>query len=133
MTAQPHTPPDRIGWRVWAAVAVGGFGGTEARYLLGVLLPESSGVFPWTTLAINVGGSFLLGWLTALWAAGLREPRWLQAGLGPGLLGSFTTFSAVSLAAVTDPALLLPYLGVSLALGLAAAAAGISLGQGKAA
>lgn len=133
MTAQAHTPPDRIGWRIWAAVAVGGFGGTEARYLLGLVLPESPGEFPWTTLAINVGGSFLLGWLTALWAGTAREPRWLQAGLGPGLLGSFTTFSAVSLAAVTEPALLLPNLGTSLALGLAAAAAGIALGQRKAA
>lgn len=133
MTAQPSTLPDRIGWKVWAAVAVGGLGGTEARYLLGVVLPESPGAFPWTTLAINVGGSFLLGWLTALWARGTREPRWLQAGLGPGLLGSFTTFSAVSLATVTTPALLLPYLGVSLALGLAAAVAGITLGQRTAA
>lgn len=129
MTAHPHTLPERIGWKVWAAVAIGGFGGTETRYLLGVLLPESPGAFPWTTLAINVGGSFLLGLLTALWAAGTHKPRWLQAGLGPGLLGSFTTFSAVSLATVVEPALLLPYLGVSLALGPAAAAAGIALGH----
>lgn len=133
MTAQSHPVPDRISWKIWVAVAVGGLGGTEARYLLGILIPESAGTFPWTTLGINVAGSFLLGWLTALWATGPREPRWLQAGLGPGLLGSFTTFSAVSLATATEPALLLPYLGLSLALGLAAAAAGIALGQRKAA
>ena len=132
MTAQPHTLPDHVGWKVWAAVAIGGFGGTEARYLLGVLFPEPPGIFPWTTLVINVAGSFLLGWLTTLWAVGMRKPRWLQAGLGPGLIGSFTTFSAVSLATVAQPALLVPYLAMSLALGLAAAAAGIAIGQRKA-
>ncbi|GAB3545699.1 hypothetical protein GCM10027404_04690 [Arthrobacter tumbae] len=128
MTAQPDALPSPVGWKVWTAVALGGFGGTEARYLLGLLVPEQPGAFPWTTLLINVGGSFLLGWLTALWAA-TRWPRWLRAGLGPGLLGSFTTFSAVSLAAVTEPALLVPYVGLSLALGVAAAAAGIAWGQ----
>jgi CrcB protein len=133
MTALQHTQPERVGWRIWAAVAIGGFVGTEARYLLGVLFPEIPGAFPWTTLVINVTGSLLLGWLTALWAAGTREPRWLQAGLGPGLIGSFTTFSAVSLATVVEPALLVPYLGLSLVLGLAAAAAGIAVGQRKAA
>lgn len=133
MTAHPHALPGRIGWKIWAAVAVGGFVGTEARYLLGLLFPETPAVFPWTTLGINVAGSFLLGWLTALWAGGTREPRWLQAGLGPGLLGSFTTFSAVTLTVVTEPALLVPYLAVSLAVGLAAAAAGIAAGQRAAA
>lgn len=133
MTAQPHALPERIGWKIWAAVALGGFVGTELRYVLGVLFPETPGAFPWTTLGINAAGSFALGWLTALWAGGTREPRWLQAGLGPGILGSFTTFSAVSLTIVAEPALLVPYLAVSLAVGLAAAAAGIAAGQRTAA
>lgn len=129
MTVQPHSLSDRIGWKIWVAVAVGGFLGTEARYLLGVLLPEQPGAFPWTTLAVNAGGSFLLGWLTALWAGGAPGSWWMRAGLGPGLLGSFTTFSAVALTTVTTPALLVPYFAMSLALGLAAAAAGIAMGQ----
>lgn len=131
MTAQPDALPAPLGWKVWTAVAMGGFAGTEARYLLGLLFPEPPGAFPWTTLAINAGGSFLLGWLTARWA-GTRGPRQLRAGLGPGLLGSFTTFSAVSLAAVIEPALMVPYVGLSLALGVSAAAAGIIVGQRRA-
>lgn len=132
MTAQPNILSDRTGWKIWIAVAVGGFLGTEARYLLGVLFPEQPDAFPWTTLAINVGGSFLLGWLTALWSAGAPGYRVMRAGLGPGLLGSFTTFSAIALTTITTPALLVPYLGMSLVLGLAAAASGIAVGQGKA-
>jgi CrcB protein len=133
MTSRPHHPPDHLSWKVWAAVAVGGFTGTEIRYLLGLVFPEPPGSYPWTTLAINVAGSLLLGWLTAAWASGARSPRWLQAGLGPGLIGSFTTFSAVALATLAEPALLVPYLGLSLVLGLAAAAAGIMLGRRTAA
>jgi fluoride exporter len=127
MTVSPHTPLERLGWKVWVAVSIGGLGGAEVRYLLGVLFPEPAGSFPWTTLTINVAGSFLLGWLTALWAGGRLRRRWVQAGLGPGLIGSFTTFSAVALTAVTEPALFLPYLGGSVVLGLAAAAAGTAV------
>jgi fluoride exporter len=131
MTASPHAPPDRLGWKVWVAVSIGGFGGAEARYLLGLLFPEPAGSFPWTTLMINVAGSFMLGWLTAWWSGG-QQRRWLQTGLGPGFLGSFTTFSAVALTAVTEPDLFLPYLGGSVVLGLAAAAAGTAIAPGRA-
>ena len=133
MTGPSPVLPARIGWRVWTAVAIGGFLGTEARYLLSVLFPESADTVPWTTLAVNVLGSFVLGWLTSLWAGGAKVPRWLQAGAGPGLLGSFTTFSAVSLAVSVTPALFVPYLGLSLVIGVAAAASGILLGQRRAA
>ncbi|WP_323958818.1 CrcB family protein [Arthrobacter sp. JZ12] len=129
MSTAPAGRPLRIGWAAWTAVAVGGFTGTEARYLLGLLIPEAAGGFPWTTLAINVVGSFLLAWLTASWAAGTQVSPWLQAGLGPGLLGSFTTFSAVTLAIGLQPGLLIPYLGASILLGFGAAAAGIALGS----
>lgn len=131
MTAEPVAQPERTGWKIWVAVAVGGLLGTEARYLLGLQFPEPPDAFPWTTLAINVAGSFVLGWLTAHWATATRGSRWLRAGLGPGLLGSFTTFSAVALATIATPVLLIPYLGLSLALGLASAAAGIAAGQRK--
>ncbi len=117
---------------VWFAVAAGGFLGTEARYLLGLLFPELAGAFPWTTLAVNVAGSLVLGFLTSRWAARPATPRWFEAGLGPGLVGSFTTFSAVTLALATAfPGLLSAgYLGLSLLLGLGAAALGMALGRG---
>lgn len=81
------TPPPRL----LLAVAVGGATGAVARYLLGAWAPDRFD-FPWTTLAINVVGSFLLALLPAI-AFVRRSPGWSIA-LGPGLLGGFTTLSA---------------------------------------
>jgi fluoride exporter len=75
------------------AVAVGGVLGSEARYGLSVAFPDESGV-PWTTLAINVAGSLLLGALmVAVQRWGSRLPL-LRPFAGVGVLGGFTTFSA---------------------------------------
>jgi CrcB protein len=122
------------GWRAWAAVAVGALAGTELRYGLGVLFPDAAGAIPWTTLAINVCGSFVLAALTTLWIARPRTAFWLRAGIGPGLLGSFTTFSAVVFsidqqARAGQHVIWLIYLALSLVLGLAAAAAGWKAGK----
>jgi CrcB protein len=78
------------GPRLLAAVAVGGALGAVARWGLGEAFPETSG-FPWTTFGINVAGSFLLALLPAFEA--VRRSRTLALGLGPGLLGGFTTLS----------------------------------------
>lgn len=73
------------------AVAVGGAAGALLRWVLGELVPDGSG-FAWTTFAINVSGSFALALLPAMEA--VRRNRQLAAGLGPGLLGGYTTLSA---------------------------------------
>ncbi|MCU1433291.1 MAG: camphor resistance protein CrcB [Pseudarthrobacter sp.] len=122
------------GWRAWLAVAVGGFAGTELRYGLGLAFPDLPGAVPWTTLGINVAGSFVLATLTTLWIARPHTSFWLRAGLGPGLLGSFTTFSAVvfsidQLARAGEHPAWLAYLGLSLLLGLGAAAGGWRTGR----
>lgn len=124
----------RPGWRAWAAVAVGALVGTELRYGLGLLFPEAAGMVPWTTLSINVSGSFILAALTTLWMARPKTAFWLRAGIGPGLLGSFTTFSAVVFsidqqARAGQHITWLIYLGLSLVLGLGAAAAGWKAGK----
>lgn len=82
--------------RLLAAVAAGGALGGVLRHLLGELAPagtDGTG-FPWTTFATNLVGSALLAGLLLLPAA--RRSPLLAAGLGPGLLGGFTTFSATS-------------------------------------
>ena len=113
------------------AVLVGGVLGTGLRLGIDALLPHSDAQFPWSTLLINVVGSFVLGLLVArVWPS---APAWLRGGLGTGVLGSFTTFSAliVSLFTLTQagmPLLALVYLLVSLAAGLAAALLGLRLG-----
>ncbi len=112
------------------AVLLGGILGTGLRLATGALvLPGST--FPWATLVVNVIGSFALGFLVArVWPT---APTWLRAGLGTGVLGSFTTFSAVivsllTLAGAGLTLLAIVYLVVSLVLGFAAALLGVRAG-----
>ena len=120
--------------RAWLAVAVGGLIGSELRYGLGLAFPDGPGSVPWATLGINTSGSFVLAALTTVWMARPHTAFWLRAGLGPGLLGSFTTFSAVifasdQLARAGAHPVWLTYLGLSLVLGLAAAGLGWRVGR----
>ena len=114
--------------RTILAVAIGGVLGTAARLGLDTLLPHPHDGFPWSTLIVNVVGSLVLGFLVArVWPS---APDWLRAGLGAGVLGSFTTFSAVAVSMIE---LALPvavlYLAVSVVLGLLAALLGLRLGR----
>ncbi|GAA1055784.1 hypothetical protein GCM10017608_30440 [Agromyces luteolus] len=116
------------------AVFVGGLAGTGLRLALDTVLPHADDGFPWSTLIANLVGTFALGWLAGgLWTRPAIPP-WLKAGIGSGLIGSFTTLSAVMGAvAILDreeaTALAALYLGVSLVAGLALAAAGLKLGS----
>jgi fluoride exporter len=111
------------------AVIIGGLVGTGLRLGIDALLPHTDDGFPWSTLVINVIGAFALGALVArFWAT---APEWLRAGLGVGLLGSFTTFSAVavSFVALADAgewATAVGYLIATMVAGLAAAWTGIA-------
>ena len=53
--------------------------------------------FPYGTLAVNVIGSVLIGFLYILLLERLEHSLQLRAGLMVGLLGAFTTFSTFSL------------------------------------
>ena len=69
-------------------VALGGALGAVARFGVSSLLPRID--FPWHTLAVNLVGSFLLGYLFL--DHGMEHgPRLLVA---VGFLGAFTTLSA---------------------------------------
>lgn len=119
---------------LWA-VAVGGAIGTAARAGLAGLLPAPAGGFPATVFAINVAGALALGWLVGRWARRERDPGWYLPFFATGLLGSFTTFSALALdlagLAGPRPAVAFGYALASVAFGWAAAAAGWSLGRGR--
>lgn len=118
--------------RELCAVIVGGIVGTGLRLAIDVLLPHADDGLAVSTLIANVVGAFALGLLVGrLWPT---AASWLRAGLGAGLLGSFTTFSAlaisvVALAASDQWMLALAYAVVTLTLGLAAAALGLRLGH----
>ncbi|WP_394938769.1 fluoride efflux transporter FluC [Psychromicrobium sp. YIM B11713] len=129
MTSPTPWPP----FSAWLSVAIAGIIGSELRYSLGLIFPESATSFPFTTLLINVVGSLSLGALTGYWAR--RTVRWwIRAAFGPGLLGSFTTFSAVvyaidHFAATGQTTLWVLYLGLTLLAGLFAAWLGLRLGE----
>ena len=85
-------------WRDLLAVLVGGAVGTALRLGIDTVIPHGDADFPVSTLAINTLGAFVLGVLVGrVWST---APGWLRAGLGAGLLGSFTTFSALAVSLV---------------------------------
>ena len=114
------------------AVLVGGIVGTALRLGVDALVPHGDDGFPLSTLAVNTIGAFALGFLVArVWD---RATSWLRAGLGAGLLGSFTTFSAVAVSLVSlgqagQWMLAAGWLAATLVLGLTAAWLGIRLGR----
>jgi fluoride exporter len=116
------------------AIATGGAIGAVARFRIATAVHlRVGGGFPWGTLAVNVGGSFLLGVVLPL-AGVAHPPRPLQAFVMVGVLGAFTTFSTfafevVALARDGRGLRALVYAATSLALGLAAIATGVVLGS----
>ncbi len=100
------------------AVMLGGAAGTLARAGLAEAWPADPGAWPWATLAVNLAGTALLGWLVVAHANGLVRPL-----VGTGFCGALTTFSTfqvqlVELADAGRPALAAAYLAVSVAAGL---------------
>lgn len=99
---------------------------------LDAAIPHGDDGFPLSTLVINAVGAFLLGALVArVWPT---APAWLKAGVGPGLLGSFTTFSALAVGLVTLAhaghwTVAAGYLALTIVLGFGAAWLGLVLGK----
>jgi len=82
-------------------VALGGALGSVARYWVNGLVSEKFGAtFPWGTLVINVGGSFIIGVIGALTLSEgrLEAPSRVFATqfLMIGVCGGYTTFSSFS-------------------------------------
>lgn len=116
-----------------ASVAVGGALGALGRYLAISWIGHRLGTgFPYGTLAVNAGGSLLLGAFVALGGSHWRIAPEVQAFVAIGLLGAFTTVStfavdAIFLANRQRRLLAGAYVVFSLALSLAGAAMGYYL------
>src|SRR5260370_10432508 len=117
------------------AVTAGGTVGTPARFFIsGVVARRFGETFPWGTVVVNVSGCLIMGALAAFVQAQGLSPEslaWLLAATG--FLGSYTTVSSFALqtqALVRDGELrdAVGYIVLSLALCLAAVAAGFSGG-----
>jgi fluoride exporter len=80
-------------------VMIGGAIGTLGRYAISVLALPKSRELPWGTIAINVTGSFVIGFFGTLTLAHGRFPvsENLRLFVMAGLCGGYTTFSAFSL------------------------------------
>lgn len=132
---RPRRPrPAHLQPRLLAVVGLGGAIGTVGRYGLGRALPPSGG-WPWGTLTANLVGAFLLGLLLeALLRRGEETSgrRLARLGLGTGVLGGFTTFSALALElerllAAGDLGVAAGYTALTVAGGLGACTAGVAL------
>ncbi|MGJ7539451.1 CrcB family protein [Brevibacterium luteolum] len=82
-----------------AAVFAGTAAGSLARWGLGLAIPAGYGML--AVLIVNLVGSFCLGLLleALAWRQDRMPADWLrlaQRGLGTGLLGGFTTYSALT-------------------------------------
>jgi len=117
-----------------ALVAAGGALGAVARVALAEARPLSPGELPVITLVENLTGAFLLAvLLTVLGRRSVADPT-LRLLVGTGALGSFTTYSthSVELVVLLEAGtrwLAGGYLALTLAGGLLAAVAGMSLGR----
>lgn len=113
---------------LFAGAAVAGGIGAALRYLVDLWVARSAGRrFPWGIFAVNLSGSFALGFVTAA----LPDQALL---LGAGLLGGYTTFSTAMLDTVAlwrdgeRPASVFNAIG-TLVLGLLSAGLGLALGS----
>ncbi|MDO4159787.1 MAG: fluoride efflux transporter CrcB [Prevotellaceae bacterium] len=116
-------------------VAVGGAIGSVARYLVSRVIQDSvSSGFPFGTMTVNIVGCLLIGFIGALAAEHGSISAETKLILTTGFCGGFTTFSTFmneSLTLFRTDSLLVSaiYVGMSVVLGLIAAAAGMYLGK----
>ena len=78
------------------AVGAGSFLGGAGRYLVSLAMKGVSKGFPWATLAVNLVGCFLIGFLWGLFSKNGTEGSNWALFLTVGLCGGFTTFSTFS-------------------------------------
>ena len=90
------------------AVLVGGAIGGALRNLVDAAIGQVH-LFPLGILVINLTGAFVLGMIQQL-AVKHAFPHWVVAGLGPGIMGGYTTFSTFAVGA-WEALKLAPWLG----------------------
>lgn len=121
--------------RVVLAVAAGGVIGTLIRFGVSTWISAHwPRHFYLATLAVNLLGCLLIGYLYASFAQRPDVSPELRSGLMIGFLGAMTTFSSFSLDGLRllesgQAATAFGYIGVSVLGGLLAAWGGLSLGR----
>lgn len=117
------------------AIAAGGAIGSVLRYAVSTGVYSILGRnFPYGTLAVNVAGSFLMGFLFVLMVERLDMSGMWRMAILVGFLGAFTTFSTFSIETVNliqggDYMRALLNIAISVAFCLAATWIGFRLGR----
>ena len=119
---------------VWLAVTLGGGIGALLRFFWIAYFPFEWSGFPWAVFTQNIVGTFLMGWLLAIFTRKRGRQRYIRAFLGTGFVSSVTTFSGITvdLAAFTSSGhwmQLLLYPTISIITGLVFAWAGLLAGR----
>ena len=88
-----------MSFSTYLLLALGGALGTLARYGVVSATAALSKTLPWGTIAINIAGSFLIGFFGTLTLAHGRYPvsENVRLFVMVGFCGGFTTFSSFSL------------------------------------
>jgi fluoride exporter len=121
---------------VYLYVGIGGTIGSVLRYFVSCLSLPTFYHFPMGTLFVNLLGAFVLGWFVARVAPLQSISQEVKAGISTGIIGSFTTFSTLSVEVIqliqdSFYLWLFLYLSISVVGGLILTAIGFSIGQGK--
>ena len=116
--------------RNFLLIGLGGALGSMSRYGIDLLTGARS--FPFSTLLVNITGSFIIGVVIAFSLKNEAFTHNWKLFLATGLCGGFTTFSAFSaenLLLLQNGKLLLPalYISCSILLGIAAVWLGFKL------
>ena len=111
------------------AVAAGGGLGTMARAAVTEVALHLGLRTSWAVLLVNIVGAFVLGWYATNVRTSSRSSVLVIGFVAAGVLGSFTTFSALSLEVVElfevgDWLSGFAYVAVSIGAGITAAIAG---------
>lgn len=122
-------------WQSLLLAMAGGALGSGLRFAIGASLLQRFGSgFPWGTLAVNLLGSFVAGFLM-VWLDARGPSSWpWRALLIVGVVGGLTTFSSLMMECLvfarTDRSPMIAlYLGITLAAGLLLVFLGARAGQ----
>jgi CrcB protein len=81
-------------------VMAGGAAGSALRYGVSAALSAVPSLFPWSTILVNIVGSFVLGFVAGSVGTPLELQQNTRMLLGTGLCGGFTTYSAFAVESV---------------------------------
>ncbi|MFD2445644.1 fluoride efflux transporter CrcB [Bacillus sp. CGMCC 1.16607] len=122
---------------IYVYVGLGGAIGSFLRFFVSHISLPHWNQFPLGTLIVNLLGSFILGWFAARMMPLHTISKELKTAFSTGVIGSFTTFSTLSVESVqlfeeSHFGILFVYLFLSIFVGMLITAFGYFLGIRKA-